>query len=32
MTITKYIPSVYDVEIILNDNVIIVYRGIDRDL
>lgn len=32
MTVTKYTPSVYDVEIILNDNVIIVYRGIDRDL
>lgn len=32
MTITKYIPYAYDVEIILNDKVIIIYRGIDRDL
>ena len=32
MTITKYTPYIYVVEIILNDKVIIIYRGIDRDL
>lgn len=32
MTISKYMPYVYDVEIILNYTVIIIYGGIDRDL
>lgn len=32
MIITKYTPYIYDVEIILNDKVIIIYKGIDRDL
>lgn len=32
MTISQYVPYVYDVGIILNDVVIIVYGRIDRDL
>ena len=32
MTITKYTPYVFNVEIILSDKVIIIYTGIDRDL
>lgn len=32
MTIAKYTPYMYDIEIIVNDKVIIIYREIDRDL